>query len=89
MAVFVVIVALCLALTVVQIDKFVARNQPLAILPPLANIYFANSKLLPLSQALHLFAELYHIHSEQVNDLLTTGIFNCCFCVSCVICSRI
>lgn len=33
MAVFVVIVALCLALTVVQIDKFVARNQPLAILP--------------------------------------------------------
>jgi len=35
MAVFVVIVALCLALTVVQLDKVVARNQPLAILPTL------------------------------------------------------
>jgi len=38
MAVFVVIVALCLALTVVQLDKVVARNQPLAILPTLAAI---------------------------------------------------
>lgn len=50
--------------------------QRTAILGTLANIYFANSKLLPLSQVLHLFAELYHIHSEQVNDLLTTGLRN-------------
>lgn len=33
MAVFVVFEAVCLALTVVQLDRFVARNQPLAILP--------------------------------------------------------
>lgn len=38
MAVFVVIVAVCLAPTVVHLDRFVARNQPLAILPPLAVI---------------------------------------------------
>jgi len=38
MAVFVVIQSFCLALTVVQLDRFVARNQPLAILPPLAVI---------------------------------------------------
>ena len=36
MAVLVVIVAFSLALTVSQLDKFVVRNQPLAILPPLA-----------------------------------------------------
>ena len=32
----VVIQSFCLASTVVQFDRFVARNQPLAILPPLS-----------------------------------------------------
>ena len=38
MAVFVVIVAVYLALTVVQLDRIVARNQPLTILPTLPAI---------------------------------------------------
>ena len=33
MAVLVVIEAFCLAQTAAQLDRFVARNQPLAILP--------------------------------------------------------
>ena len=40
MAVFVVIVAFYLAQTVLQFDSFVARIQPLAILPPLLRIPF-------------------------------------------------
>ena len=38
MAGSVVIKSFYLAQTVVQLDRFVARNQPLAILPPLAPI---------------------------------------------------
>ena len=43
MAVFVFIETVCLAKIVVQLDRFVARIQPLAILPPLPAIISATS----------------------------------------------
>jgi len=51
MAVSVVIQALCLAQTVVQFDRFVARIQPLAILPTVSG----NPKRVPFHQHLSIF----------------------------------
>jgi len=41
----VVIEAVCLAQTVVQFDRFVARNQPLAILPTVVGNIFSELTL--------------------------------------------